>query len=412
MDQEDDVRYSNMVSTVTFRRVSYSTTSDPRKALVLYHATARPTTVSDDKGIDFLGFPREIRDEIYSHIFVKATRIGAESKFTKPFWRDAIRWRNHSLAGTCRQIWNESLVVYLLRNGFEFYYIRPFLEFLEKIGLRGRRLLTDVQWYHHARSRPFIVIRLLRSCTNLRNLEVSARVRVKERPGFQYKVPFLHARRFFLANYSRISFGDATPFGTFGDAEEAIPDLRLKLVTGEYEQRALRTLSENLKKVKWEIAGKYKRYVPRRADARHSYVPNVCNRYDLPSIWMNGMCHWKYQMLDDLKKKRKQEADEEAQQANVKRQKTECGGVAEERRDVTGLGVQSTHVQPSPEDTTDGSTQLLQISTPRDGIDEESIDKDDGYTIKEGNLLKDGILVATGEIFDDDNMVEEAVVSE
>ena len=261
MDQEDDVRYSNMVSTVTFRRVSYSATSDPRKALVLYHATARPSIVSDDKGIDFLGFPREIRDEIYSHIFVKATRIGAESKFTKPFWRDAIRWRNHSLAGTCRQIWNESLVVYLLRNGFEFYYIRPFLEFLEKIGIRGRRLLTDVQWYHHARSRPFIVIRLLRSCTNLRNLDVSARVRVKERPGFQYRVPFLHARRFFLANYSRISFGDATPFGIFGDAEEAIPDLRLKLVTGEYEQRALRTLSENLKKVKWEIAGKYKRYV-------------------------------------------------------------------------------------------------------------------------------------------------------
>ena len=408
MDQED-VRYSNMVSTVTFRRVSYNTTSDPRKALILYDANARPSTVSDDKGIDFFGFPREIRDEIYSHVFVKPIRIGAESKFTKPFWRDAIRWRNHSLAGTCRQIWNESLVVYLLRNGFEFYYIRPFLEFLEKIGIRGRRLLTDVRWCHHARSMPFIAIRLLRSCTNLRNLEVFARFRVKERPGFQYRVPLLHARRFFLAGYSRISFGEAKPFGRFGDAEEAIPDLCLKDETGEYEQRALRTLSENLKKVKWEIMGKYNRYDPIRAGARHSYVPNECDRYDLPSIWMNGMCHWKYQMLDDLKKKRKEEADE-AQQADVKRRKTEHGQAAEEQRDVSGSGLQTTHVQPSPEDTTDGGTLILQNCTPRDGIDEESIDKDDGYTIKEGNLLKDGLLVATGKVFDEDNIIEEAAI--
>jgi hypothetical protein len=107
------------------------------------------------------------------------------------------------LAGTCRQIWNESLVVYILRNSFEFHYIRPFLEFLEKIGVRGRRLLTNVRWCHHARSMPFIVIRLLRSCTNLRNLEVCARIGVKERPGFQYRLPLLHARRFFLTDYQR-----------------------------------------------------------------------------------------------------------------------------------------------------------------------------------------------------------------
>ena len=258
-EEEEDVRYSNMVSTVTFRKVNYSTSSDPRKALVLYDASARASTVSDDQGLDFFGFPREIRDEIYSHIFVKPIAIGAESKFTKPFWRDAIKWRNHSLAGTRRQIWNEPLRVYLRENGFEFYFIRPFLEFLEKIGIRGRRLLTDVKWCHHARSMPFIAIRLLRSCTNLRNLEVSVRVRVKEHPGFQYKLPLIHARRFFLANYSRISFGDATSFGKFGHAEEAIPDLRLKSEIGEYEQHALRTLSDNLKKVKWEITGKYNR---------------------------------------------------------------------------------------------------------------------------------------------------------
>ena len=140
-------------------------------------------------------------------------------------------------------------------------------------------------------------------------------------------------------------------------------------------------------------------------------MPNVCNRYDLPSIWMDGMCHWKYQMLDDLKKKRKQEADE-AQQANVKRNKTEHGRAIGEQPDVSGSRLQTALMQPSPKDTTDGSKLILQNSTRRDGIDEESIDKDDGYTIKEGNLLKDGILVATGKIFDEDNIVEEAAVGE
>ena len=257
--EDEDPRYSNMVATVSFRKADHNASSDPRKALVLYDTSARTTTVSDDKGLDFFGFPREIRDEIYSQIFVKPTAIGAESKFTRSFWRDAIKWRNHSLAGTCRQIWNESLVIYLLRNGFMFYFIRPFLEFLEKIGIRGRRLLTDVRWCHHARSMPFIVIRLLRSCTNLRNLEVFARIRVKERPGFQYKVPLLHAKRFFLTTYKNISFGNATVFGKVMGTDGAMPDLRSKLVSGEYEQRALRTLSENLKQVKWEISGHYKR---------------------------------------------------------------------------------------------------------------------------------------------------------
>ena len=112
------------------------------------------------------------------------------------------------------------------------------------------------------------------------------------------------------------------------------------------------------------------------------------------------MCHWKYQMLDDLKKKRKQEADE-AQQANVKRQKTDSGRPAEEQRDVPGSGLKITHVQPSLEDTTDGSTLVIQKCAPRDDIDEESIDKDEGYTIKDGNLLKDGILVARGHVFDE-----------
>ena len=151
--------------------------------------------------------------------------------------------------------------MYLLKNGFEFYYIRPFLEFLEKIGIRGRQLLTDVRWHHHARSRPFVAIRYLRSCTNLRTLEVFARVRVKERPGFWYGVPLLDPRRFFLSSYKTISFGAAKPFGKGAEGEQEIPELRSRSLScgGYYDETSLRTLSESLKRVKWEISGVYKR---------------------------------------------------------------------------------------------------------------------------------------------------------
>ena len=67
--------------------------------MILYRQNGKAQLVSDDKGISFFGFPRNIRDMIYAEIVEKPTRIGAESKFTKPFWRDAIAWRNHKLQG-------------------------------------------------------------------------------------------------------------------------------------------------------------------------------------------------------------------------------------------------------------------------------------------------------------------------
>ncbi len=130
--------------TLTFGRGHFSLHPRPRQALVVYGQPSEARHVTDEQGLDFLSFPREIRDNIYSFILVKPTFIGSESKFTKPFYRDAIAWRNLAFAGSCRQIWNESLRVYLAQNGFEFFYIRPFLEFLEEIGIRGRRLLQSV----------------------------------------------------------------------------------------------------------------------------------------------------------------------------------------------------------------------------------------------------------------------------
>lgn len=149
---------------------------DPRLAMVLYGQAPGSHLASDDHGLNFLGFPREIRDNIYSQLCVKPTFIGADSKFTKPFWRDAMKWRHLDFAIACRKIWEESFHIYLEENSFELFYIRPFLEFVEKIGIRGRRLLREIRWHHHARSRPFIVLRYLRSCIQLRTLDVFARV--------------------------------------------------------------------------------------------------------------------------------------------------------------------------------------------------------------------------------------------
>ena len=244
--------------TLSFCHGDFDLNPRPREALVIYGQSADAGRVTDDQGIDFLSFPRKVRDNIYSFISTKPSFIGCDTKFTKPFYRDAIAWRNLDFAGSCRQIWNESLRVYLANNGFEFYYIRPFLEFLEKIGIRGRRLLTNIRWHHHKKSRPFIVLRYLRSCTALQTLRVFARVTVKERKKFWWGVPLLNAKDFFLTKHSKIEFGTAQGFGKGAEVDEEPPDLGAK-ASGWFETGSLVTLSENLKKVKWEVSGSYKR---------------------------------------------------------------------------------------------------------------------------------------------------------
>ena len=245
-----------MVLTLSFCHGDFNRQPRPREALVVYGQPKETGLVTDEQGLEFLSFPREIRNIVYGFVFVKPTFIGSESRFTTSFYRDAIAWRNLAFAGSCRQIWNESLRVYLVQNGFEFYYIRPFLEFLEKIGIRGRPLLKRLRWHHHKHSRPFIVLRYLRSCTTLATLAVFARVTVEKRKNFWWGVPLLNAKAFFLSNHHKIRFGPAQAFGKGAMVDEEPPKFT---AFGEFETRSLVTLSENLKKVKWEVSGEYKR---------------------------------------------------------------------------------------------------------------------------------------------------------
>lgn len=112
-----------MVMTLSFCRADFDRRPRPRETLVIYGQSAEAREVTYEQCIDVLSFPREVRNNIYSFIFVKPTYIGRDTKFTKPFWRDAITWRKPDFAGSCRQIWNESLRVYLAKNGFEFFRI-------------------------------------------------------------------------------------------------------------------------------------------------------------------------------------------------------------------------------------------------------------------------------------------------
>lgn len=131
--QSDRTKTAKMVMTLSFCHNDFDLRPRPREALVVYGQSTAARTIPDDQGLDLLSFPREIRNNIYPLIFVKQTFIGSETKFTKPFYRDAIAWRNLAFAGSCRQIWNASLRLYLVQNWFEFFYIRPFLEFLERL---------------------------------------------------------------------------------------------------------------------------------------------------------------------------------------------------------------------------------------------------------------------------------------
>lgn len=71
-------------------------------------------------------------------------------------------------------------------------------------------------------------------------------------------MPLLNAKDFFLTEHRKIEFGAAQGFGKGVEVDEEPPDFSAK-ADGEFETKSLATLSENLKKVKWEASGKYKR---------------------------------------------------------------------------------------------------------------------------------------------------------
>ena len=197
----------------------------------------------------FLKLPPEIRNRIYELVFVSPNYIGTNGTQTKSFYKDASRWRNLAFAKSCRQIYSESANIFYARNGFEFHYIRPFLEFMEAIGPSRRKLVSKIRYYFLS-GRPFIALRYLRSCANLEELEISVKIITKGKKNSWWSYPLKDAKAFLFSKAKIIDFGPIRTFGKAGEVAEEnshIIDLQKRL------------LASDLAKVRAEMVGIYRR---------------------------------------------------------------------------------------------------------------------------------------------------------
>ena len=167
----------------------------------------------------FLKLPPEIRNRCYEFVFVSPVYIGSVNTHAGSFHDDAVKWRNLGFARSCRQIYNESGHIFFAQNGFEFYYIRPFLDFLKVIGTERLRMITRLR-YNFSGGRPHAALQYLKSCVNLQLLEVYLRVRIKIKGNCWWLYPLENAKDFFLSEYSLVRFGKAIPVGNVTEGDE------------------------------------------------------------------------------------------------------------------------------------------------------------------------------------------------
>lgn len=206
---------------------------------------AEPTvSVAADRKFDFLSLPPEIRNRVYEFVFVSPHYIGtAYGTLTRQFYRDAIRWRNLHFLKACRQIYNESSGIFFARNGFEFSYITTLQHFMRSIGIKHRRLITKLRYFHSAfRGRPFKALRYLRSCENLIDLEICGI--------FSYtdKMLLKKASAFFLTEYSTIAWEKCSDFQDppFMRSELTVFEDELRKIKQEQKGTKLYVESKNL----------------------------------------------------------------------------------------------------------------------------------------------------------------------
>lgn len=175
--------------------------------------------IAPRRGPSFLSLPPEIRNTIYDLVFVSPDYIGTHGMTNSLFFNDVDKWRNLNFAMSCRQVYTESANVFYAKNGFEFYYIRPFKAFMEQIGVERRRLITKLN-YNFLKGSPFIVLRYLRSCTNLQQLNISLRVLKsgRENQGW-WLYPVRNVKDFIFTDYKKLEFGEASGFGEAHESE-------------------------------------------------------------------------------------------------------------------------------------------------------------------------------------------------
>lgn len=154
-----------------------------------------------------------------------------------------------------------------------------------------------------------------------------------------------------------------------------------------------------------------------------------CNSPDLPGIFTSGICHWRQVMIEEKKRKRKEsKAEQEAQKSRKTHDEQPENAQTEgeqgedvqlldglpmtERPDVSLPADEQAEATLSAQQATndeevgiDGD-QVLQQDVLQDEVDEEMIDEDDGYVVERGDLVKDGTIVAKGDVFDGEHLLE------
>jgi len=217
-------------------------------------------------GTNFLDLPLELRVKIYELVFVSPKYIGSKGTQTKAFKRDLYKWRNFAFARSCRLIYEESSRVFFSKNGFTFFFHRPALEFMEAIGPTRRKLLTKLRFTFN-RTVPHLALRYVRSCVNLKELEVVSRINVEGNPDAWWIITFKNPKDFFLTEYEKFEFekpyfyGERKRIDGVTLQKPTAPDFSIEdtIEPPKVYSKTLRWLHLALSKVKREQQGHYKR---------------------------------------------------------------------------------------------------------------------------------------------------------
>jgi hypothetical protein len=121
----------------------------------------------------FLQLPNEVRNMVYDCLFISPEHyIGRNMTSYIGFLKSFYVYRNVSFIRTCRQIYQETESMFFACNGFVFHRSSLLQRFLEGIGPKRRRMLTKLR-FNWEMGDPYPALRFVRSCTNLRSLEIN-----------------------------------------------------------------------------------------------------------------------------------------------------------------------------------------------------------------------------------------------
>lgn len=192
-------------------------------------------------GIDFKNMPPEIRNRIYRFAFVKADYIGSCSRgvtlAAKEFHAEVTVYRNINFLLSCKLVYDESTDVFYACNGFEFQKVGVLGEFLASIGIENRKKIRKLRLLHFlplqatwalgAGQTAHKALRYLRSCSELKSLEIYACCRPTGSTRLWLAYPFEDALGFLQSKHGAFKYGDPQAGGDTAAIEGVLLPLQI-----------------------------------------------------------------------------------------------------------------------------------------------------------------------------------------